>query len=57
MAMRGGEQRTERQEIRLTYAEKQAVERIAKASRRTVSSLFQEWVDILIKDEKANAGK
>lgn len=43
--------RTARIDIRLTVADRDMLERVAKKSRRTVTSLFQEWIDILKKDE------
>lgn len=37
-------------EMRLTPADKEFIERLAEKSRRTITSLFQEWIDILKRD-------
>jgi uncharacterized protein (DUF1778 family) len=49
MGMR--ELRTARIEFRITPREKAALECIAKKKRRTVTSLFDEWIETLTEQE------
>lgn len=42
--MRYPDKRTERIDLRLTHAEKEKLERVAKKSYRSISSLVQEWI-------------
>jgi hypothetical protein len=45
-----GVKRSARIDLRLTPADKTVLERIAKAESRTLTSLLQEWIDILVKE-------